>query len=51
MRLLISLGLSRYGLVCRYRKIFQISLYNWMQNCISDTWHNNFQLDKTKTET
>ena len=34
MRLLIFLVLSRYGLACKYRIISQISIYNWMQNCI-----------------
>ena len=34
MRLLIFLVLSRYGLACKYRIISQISIFNWMQNCI-----------------
>ena len=34
MRLLIFLVLSRYELVCKYRIISQISIFNWMQNCI-----------------
>ena len=34
MRLLIFLVLSRYRLACKYRIISQISIYNWMQNCI-----------------
>ena len=34
MRPLIFLVLSRYGLACKYRIISQISIYNWMQNCI-----------------
>ena len=34
MRLLIFLVLSRYGLACKYKKISQISIYNWMQNYI-----------------
>ena len=34
IRLLIFLILSRYGLACKYRIISQISIYNWMQNCI-----------------
>ena len=34
MRLLIFLVLSRYGLACIYGIIFQMSIYNWMQNCI-----------------
>ena len=34
MRLLRLLVLSRYGLVFIYRIISQISIYNWMQNCI-----------------
>ena len=36
MRLLIFLVLSRYRLACKYRIISQISIYNWMQNYISD---------------
>ena len=34
MRLLILLVLNRYGLAFKYRIISQISIYNWMQNCI-----------------
>ena len=34
MRLLILLVLSRYGLLCKYRIISQISIYNWRQNWI-----------------
>ena len=34
MRLLIFLVLSRYGLACKYKKISQIWIYNWMQNDI-----------------
>ena len=34
MRLLIFLILCRSGLACKYRTISQISIYNWMQNCI-----------------
>ena len=34
MRLLIFLVLSRYGLACKYRIISQISIYNWIKNCI-----------------
>ena len=34
MRLLIFLILSRYGLACKYGTVFQLSMYNWMQNCI-----------------
>ena len=34
MRLLIFLVLSRYGLGCKYKIIFQTSIYNWIQNCI-----------------
>ena len=34
MLLLIFSVLSRYELACKYRIISQISLYNWMQNCI-----------------
>ena len=34
MRVLIFLVLSGYGLACKYRIISQISIYNWMQNCI-----------------
>ena len=33
IRLLQLLVLSRYGLAFTYRIIFQISIYNWMQNC------------------
>ena len=34
MKQLIFLVLSRYGLGCKYRIISQISIYDWMQNCI-----------------
>ena len=34
MRLLIFLVLRWYGLACKYRIISQISIFNWMQNCI-----------------
>ena len=34
MRLLIFLVLSGCGLACKYEIILQISIYNWMQNCI-----------------
>ena len=34
MKQLIFLVLSRYGLACKYRIISQISIYDWMQNCI-----------------
>ena len=34
MRLLIFLILCRSGLACKYITISQISIYNWMQNCI-----------------
>ena len=34
MRLLIFLAFNQYGLVCNYPIILQISIYNWMQNCI-----------------
>ena len=34
IRLLIFLVLTQYGLACKYGIIFQILLYNWMQNCI-----------------
>ena len=31
---LIFLVLSQYGLACKYGKIVQISMYNWMLYCI-----------------
>ena len=34
MRLLIFLVFSQYGLAGKYGLIFQISIYNWAQNCI-----------------
>ena len=34
MTLLILLVLSQYGLACKYRTTFQISIYNWIQNYI-----------------
>ena len=34
MRPVIFLVFSQYGLACKYGIIFQISTYNWMQNCI-----------------
>ena len=34
MRLFIFLVLSGSGFACKYRIISQISVYNWMQNCI-----------------
>ena len=34
MRLLIFLVFSQYGLACKYEIIFQVSIYNWAQNCI-----------------
>ena len=34
MRLLILLVLSQYGLACKYRIIFEILIYNWIQNYI-----------------
>ena len=34
MRFLIFLVLSRYGLACKYGIISQISIFNWIQNCI-----------------
>ena len=34
LRLLILLVLSHYELAYKYGIIFQISIYNWMQNCV-----------------
>ena len=34
-RLLIFSVLIRYGLACKYGIISQMSIYNWIQNCIS----------------
>ena len=51
MRPLISLIFSQYGLACKYGTIFQISVYNWMQNFVSDNWHNNCQSGKPITDT
>ena len=34
MRLLIFMVFTQYGLACKYGIIFQISIHNWMQNCI-----------------
>ena len=34
MALVIFLGLSRYGIACKYEIIFQIPIYSWMQNYI-----------------
>ena len=34
MRLLINFVLSRHGLASKYGITFQISVYNWTQNCI-----------------
>ena len=52
MRLLIFLVLIRYGLACKYRIIYQRSIYNWMQNyifrylwyCISIFLRSNYNL-------
>ena len=48
MRLLIFFVLSRYGLACKYKIISQISLYNWMQNCIFLVLH--FHIFKIKLQ-
>ena len=46
IRLLQLLVLSRYGLAFTYRIIFQISIYNWMQNCISGIAFSYFEKDQ-----
>ena len=51
MRLLTFLVFVRYGLTCKYGKIFQVSVYNWMQTCISDTWRKNCESYKAIRET
>ena len=51
IKLLIFLVFSQYGLACKYGIIFQISIYNWMENCIFWYWYNNCQSGKAITET
>ena len=48
IRLLIFLALSQHGLACKYGIIFQISIYSWMQNCISDTWYNLYVTNQAR---
>ena len=34
MRLVMLLVFTQHELACKYRLILQISVYNWVQNCI-----------------
>ena len=42
MTLVIFLAFTQYGLACKYGIVSLISIYNWMQNCISNIWGNNY---------
>ena len=33
MRLLMFFVFSKYGLACKHGTIFQITIYNWKENC------------------